>query len=343
MNKEENPVNKLIKQLESVYNDQHKVLMDKLEQEFPKPLTIKELPKKSDYIIAKLGQYSNATLGGSTADWWKTYSYWDNTKNIESLEELDNRKEKIKELANQYIQDCQAIYDENLPVLENNKAIVEKVKSIMRGLGVKDTYSHSYFKTNRSTSKTIETRSAGYLADLERTFKTSQPRVPSLTDVLGHYFDGHQSTYEKLKREITQRVYDAEQERKKKEQEHGIALLRAKYTPEDAMSESCDILDGILSKCKYLRLAHSLEKNRGDWSDGYSYAECGINGFDVETTEDQEIYNEIQGIIDDGNSSGDIDGRVFRDCEYNYGFLFGKVEQTLMNDYTKIKEYIGYE
>lgn len=336
MSNEENPVNKLIKQLEDVYNKQHKVMADKLEQEFPTPMTLKEFPKKSDYEI-----HRKATLGSSTNDWWKVPSYWDRLEDITSVEKLDERREKIKSLTEQYIKDCQEVYDFNLPAIQNNKAIVDKVSSIMRGLGVKDTYQYSYFKTNRSTHRTTETKSAGYFADLERTFKTSQLSVPKFTDVVGHYFDGYNSKYEELKRTILDKQRKEEQERIKKEQEHGVALLRAKYTPDDAMSEASDILEGLLSKCKYLRLAHYLEKNRNCWSDGYDYAECGISGFDVETEEDKEIEAEIQGIIDSGNSSGDIDGRRFRDCKYSYEYLYDKVDSGLMSDYEKVKAYIG--
>ena len=306
--------------------------MDKLEQEFPSPMELKGFPNKYNYEINR-----KTTLGSSVSDWWSNPDYWGSSKVISSLEALEERKEKITQLANQYIQDCQAVWESNLPAIENNKAIVEKVKNIMRGLGVKDSYSHSYFKSAKSMERTTETRYAGYIDDLNRTFKTSQPSVPKFNDVVGHYFDGYNSKYEQIKKEIIEKAHKEDQERKAKEAAHGIALLRAKYTPDDAMSEIADILDTILGKCKYLRLAHFLEKNRGDWSDGYTYAEWGIDGFTIDTPEDQEIYNEISGIIEDGNNSGDIDGRMFRDCEYNYGVLFGKVDSNLYGDYQKVK------
>ena len=58
------------------------------------------------------------------------------------------------------------------------------------------------------------------------------------------------------------------------------------------MPSAEDILDVILEKDKYLRLAHYLLKNREDWNDGYSYAESGLNGFDVETETDKLIEDD---------------------------------------------------
>lgn len=89
-------------------------------------------------------------------------------------------------------------------------------------------------------------------------------------------------------------------------------------------------LEFILSKNKYLHLAHYLQKNRGDWSDGYSYAETGLENFSIESDTDQKIYDEIKELIDDW----DFDGRCFRDCNWNYSVLFGMVDdKDLMTDY----------
>jgi len=41
----------------------------------------------------------------------------------------------------------------------------------------------------------------------------------------------------------------------------------------------------------------------------------------------------------DNRESGDIDGRIFRDCQYNYNFLYGKANQDLFNDLQKLEEF----
>jgi hypothetical protein len=131
-----------------------------------------------------------------------------------------------------------------------------------------------------------------------------------------------------------------EQEQKEKEKNRKLALLLAKYD----LSLDCDwrdVLEVILDKNKYLRLAYYLEKNRGDWSNGCNYAETGLDGFEVENELDQKIYDDISHYID--NWIDYMDGRVFRDCEYNYSVLYKIAEEqdaNLVSDYYEVMKYI---
>ena len=120
---------------------------------------------------------------------------------------------------------------------------------------------------------------------------------------------------------------------------HELALLRAKYTPDDAESDKYTILDKILGKDKYLRLAYYLEQNRNDWNDGYNYAETGLDGFTAETDEDKRIVETLQETI---RESDYVDGRVFRDSWPTYGDLYGKVEDaTLLSDLEKANKHFN--
>jgi hypothetical protein len=93
----------------------------------------------------------------------------------------------------------------------------------------------------------------------------------------------------------------------------------------------------IVSKNKYLCLAYWLEQNRNDWNDGYSFAETGLDSFTIETETDELIYKDIQSYMDDWGG----DGRVFRDCEWNYGVLYGMVEdEELMKDFETVQKFI---
>lgn len=102
-----------------------------------------------------------------------------------------------------------------------------------------------------------------------------------------------------------------------------------------------DILDHILALNKYLELAHYLQKNRGDWSEGCHYAKCGIKDFVVECEMDEQIVNDITRYFDDFE-----DGRVFRDCKWNYNVLFQiakEQNEDLWSDYEKVSELVdGY-
>jgi hypothetical protein len=95
------------------------------------------------------------------------------------------------------------------------------------------------------------------------------------------------------------------------------------------------ILEALLSKDKYLRLGHYLERNRNDWSDGYYFARTGLKWFEVVSEDDQAIVNEISGLID----SDDVDGRCFRDCHFNYGVLYGMADDSIVALYRKFTEH----
>jgi hypothetical protein len=127
--------------------------------------------------------------------------------------------------------------------------------------------------------------------------------------------------------------------KEEKRKEVVLVHLRVKYgaDPEDSAKDV--LYDHVLPKNKYLRLYHYLLANRGDWSEGYDYAEQGIDGFSIETEEDRRIYDAIRDVID--NSDGFVDGRVFRDMELGYGHIFGLVkDETLMADYNTLTSYI---
>lgn len=127
-----------------------------------------------------------------------------------------------------------------------------------------------------------------------------------------------------------------------KAKKHELVLLRAKYTPDNPISDVHTIRDVILSKDKYLMLGYWLMRNREDWNDGYGYAEVGLSQFSIDSAEDAEIHASLTDIINRSYEEGGIDGRVFRDCEYSYGYLFGKVnDQSLFKDYEKITSMMG--
>ena len=69
---------------------------------------------------------------------------------------------------------------------------------------------------------------------------------------------------------------------------------------------------------KYVGLALSMAKTRGDWSQGFYRVKGALNNFKVETELDQKIYDEIIDILTDRDI---MDGRIFRDCNYNYDWI----------------------
>lgn len=267
--------------------------------------------------------------------WFKSKGYYGSDwAYLKSKTEIENTKITILKCVDAYVQACQDVYDSNVPLIEENKNIIERIGLIMRTIGVPDSFTYSYYKTNNSRNKTTENKIAGWREDAARNIPTTNINIPDKKRLI-------QSVEEAYAKAI-HAAGEVEREAKKKEEEqlkqNELAMLRVKYTPDNALSDAWDILHKILNVDKYLRLAHYLQLNRGDWSEGYHYAEIGIDGFSVDTSHDKLIQEEITGLIE--NWEGD--GRVFRDCKYNYDELFWFVEEGLLKDYNVMCKYINF-
>ena len=123
----------------------------------------------------------------------------------------------------------------------------------------------------------------------------------------------------------------AEQEEEKMKWNKQLAVLANKYGLPITADEN-EILETILSRDKYLLLGDALIRNRLDWSDGPSLVRNELENFVVCDDIDKAIYANLSDCV----SNWDGDGRVFRDCEYNYNRLFSMVDESLLNDYKMI-------
>lgn len=314
------------------YRKEKADLLLKVDDNVPQFKKLLPFPDKKSYMI---GTHS---LAYSYNYWFDEKTYWSGEKEISSSTTLAARKELISSVIDKYIADFTMVHQANLEIIEHNKLVVGKITALMKAVGIPDKYSNSYFKTNRSRTKTTETSKAGYLQDIDRNIKTSQESIPTKDSMMSGVDTKYRAIYDKIRLEETK----AEREKQAQEELHKVALLKAKYTPDDASSSGWTIREAILSKDKYLHLAYWLERNRGDWNDGYDYAETGLNGFTVEegNVVDQEIEKCIQECIDSAEDG--VDGRIFRDCEYNYGVLYAMVkDQTLLDDLQKVREWMG--
>jgi hypothetical protein len=124
------------------------------------------------------------------------------------------------------------------------------------------------------------------------------------------------------------------QDKARIEAESKRIALCLKYGFDPVKTPKGDLRDLLLGKNKYLRLAYYLELNRGDWSEGPDFAESGLNGFTIETPDDQLIEDDIQSHI----TNWDGDGRIFRDCTWNYGRIYAEfVPAELLADFQELK------
>lgn len=295
-------------------------LLIQLDQTVIKPKTYQKYPEPGEYVVHRDYYYGDKSLNSS-----------DIFKGIETVVGADSRLAKYKEVLEQYKKALEPILAQNKEIEAHNEGVKTKIRLFMQAHGIKD----SYTKANYCKKKTFyDSHRAGYLYDLDRDIGCKAPEPlfnpeGSLKRV--------EKEYTNVIEEIKKKDAEKQATKAKAQQIHKVALLRAKYTPDNALSTVQDILDIILFKDKYLALGHALYQNRNDWNDGYSYAQGGLNCFNIETPEDRLIVDELQKIINQGRESGDIDGRVFRDCNYSFDVLFGKVaDETLLKDYWEV-------
>lgn len=228
-----------------------------------------------------------------------------------------------------------AIHAGNEAAIENNKKVKYQLTMVMETAGVSSTYSEYENVSPRSTKKHWVKKSAGFMSDLDRVC-TVNDNYAHAVDALKAY-EKRINDYETAKKaEQAAEARKKEEASKKNEDLKSLAKLAAKY---DCDVESYEVLEAVLAKNKYLRLAHYLAENREDWNDGPDKANTGLMGFEVSSAEDQKINEELTNLIE----NWDGDGRVFRDCTYNYTYLFNKAAEdssSLMVDYNSIKEIL---
>lgn len=244
-------------------------------------------------------------------------------------------KQRVAEYAMQKLEEARKLdvdaHEANLPAIEANKAVRERIAALMDEVGLPKTRKvRSGTRYGVPKYKTVD---AGYLEDLREHVLISDG------------FDHATSTYNTLRaryedfakkgaREAEQAARDAEQaeERRKAERRANLELAEIILRYELARdSEWSDVLDALRKRDQRLDLAIAMQQTRGDWSDGYYRVSDALNRFKVETPEDAEIQTDILSCFND-----DIDGRVFRDTAWNYDRLFSTAsDQQLAADVQK--------
>ena len=245
----------------------------------------------------------------------------------------------IKLLEEQYQKD-KALHENNIPAIENNKSLVSEIKAFMAEIGIPSTYSEVDKKSRARYPKSY-TVQAGYLQDIERNIKRSDGFDESQWTKLREKFTAELQKYQA--EELSERNA-AERASKEKEEKRKADMILAGFLVKyglEPLSEWDDVLDAILEKDKYLRLAHAMLETRNDWNDGYYKVENALNGFSADSPQDSEIIDDIQKCLDSAEDG--IDGRVFRDTTWSYDRIFGYVDEDLMKDYNVAYEQVSKE
>lgn len=262
-------------------------------------------------------------------------SYYE--RDPKTIDEVESKLSQLLEKAEVERLKVVAEHEANLPAIENNQRVREKISQIMKDIGIPNNYSTFEFKTQRSRTKTTTTHSAGYLGDLQRNVPVSDEseRMLTLIKSAEDSFKRHADT---LKGTIRKELQEAEKTEKAKKEVLAKARLQVKYGL-DEDSDWSDVLEALDSKDKYFMLARAGEETRGYWGEGFGKVEWALSKFFVETEEDKEIEKLYSEILEDYSNGDCEDGRIFRDNAYCYSTLYGKVSEELLKDYETLKEF----
>lgn len=235
-----------------------------------------------------------------------------------TMRELNERRDEL----GVWKAGADAAHAANAQAILHNNEQSQAVNKFMSALGIAPYYIRD--AASRARFPKMIRREPGYIEDLNRTFTESdgyESAVRKYQDMLRSV----SARQDEVARE--QRALAAARDKANKERESLIELgkMCAKYsvTAEDWR----DMLGQLRARDRYLDLAVGCMMTRNDWSSGPEYAEEAIRDFVPETELDKAILADLEACLEDF-----CDGRVFRDTEYSYDYLFGLVPAELMAD-----------
>jgi len=225
----------------------------------------------------------------------------------------------------------EAIHNENIPIIELMKAEIEEIHAFMKTKGIEKTY-RTINKKSRAFVKPSITCVSNYVEDIKRTYDMS---------------DDFQNVNELCKRNIQNllRLKDVAGQRKETLKSEKIAKnkmdknffevakineelgnpIKDIFTTELSLEQiKEELIDLIVEKNNALSLADAMRQTRENWNDGCSKVKYSI--FAPTNEEEKEMNSCVQEAIESFHNCQD--GRVFRDCDWNYDQIYLYVERT---------------
>ena len=232
--------------------------------------------------------------------------------------------------------EVEKIHASNAAAIACNSETVTALRGLLTSIGLAPSRDVTALARGRWKTTTLE---AGWVADL-RTIPIDDG-YRKATDKKAEVERGMQAA----RNEWAKKEREAAQVREREAERIQMLTVMAEVCAHHGIKFTGDmdagaLVDLLCAKNKYLALAHGLLKNREDWSDGYHIAQYAIQRFVSETDQDREIEACIWEAI--GSGENGVDGRIFRDCAWNYNVLFSlaaDADQQLHSDYLAVSKY----
>lgn len=131
-----------------------------------------------------------------------------------------------------------------------------------------------------------------------------------------------------------QRQREIEASRAEAERKKTVAVVEvAKELGVDPVTADADsLIEELRSRDKYIDLAKAMADTRGDWSDGFYRVTGALGRFKPESEVDIAIVSEVSELAHGDES----DGRIFRDCTWNYSRVYELADPVLRALYSRL-------
>lgn len=233
-------------------------------------------------------------------------------------------REKCEEVLKQYDDNCarywaavQDVREFNQELVDNNERAFEAVKRFMSKVGINEVQYVEQKKTPRSTKTVTVKQPAAYITEIKSKYSFTDSEFERVVKCFADKrkeLEKHAAGLIKAaaEREIAARNAEREQAELKAHVELCVRLGVSTDT------EASELLELIGTDDKYFQLAAAMQATRNDWNDGCYRVEDALGKFVIADSEDKEIFESLSELCEDFE-----DGRVFRDCKWNYSVLFG--------------------
>ena len=295
---------------------------------------LEKLTKKADdNMPAKMKLKPLPYISAISESSFHVRDYYGGSKPPTTLAALSLRKEAVLKEHEKLKQDIEQVHAENLPALAVNKAIHEKMTLVMQQAGIGTTFSVREVPKGKRTMQWV-TKPAGWVTDLNREVPTSDG-FDSTIYSMKNRAESIEQTYKKMAAKLAEEEKKEAAEVKAQTKILELAKLQVKYDL-PATTDADGILEHLRGLDKYFNLAYAMEATRNDWNDGFYKVENALASFVVEKDLDKEIEKELQELV----IGEEQDGRIFRDCQHNYDYLYSLATPAIVQDYQTLSQYL---
>lgn len=220
-----------------------------------------------------------------------------------------------------------AAHEKNLEGLKTNALIKEKVTAVMNETGMPHRY-HERDPKSRARFPKLITRNAGWVDDLARivTVDGFENATQKYETFKVRYTDFLEQGKRSFEFEASAKTRKEEADKKKRLEDVELVKIILRYDF-DPLSTWDSVYVLLRQKDHLLDLAIAMMNVRNNWSDGPDEVIQALD-FTPRNTTEEEIKAEAASHCEDFE-----DGRVFRDCNWNYGAILPLVkDQQLVKD-----------